>query len=261
VEATDAVPDRPQGRRARRREALVGIGAIAMLVAVAVVAVGFGVRRLRRAARSDPSAALLQRQAAERRKSEQAVALVSSLATTVDSLARLKTIGGAQPEPAVLPPKPTEFPSPTSCMASYLPDVDVPPNGLDFVCEETDLWSIDWKVRAQIVNRIGDGARLWNRLGRHSLAALASMRKGCCVDPPFLQAKVAGLWCGILRDTLRGFQAAPTQSNIAEYEAMMTCLEGRGMHLPEHFTSMPAEQSREAFDEFVRLARHRTSRP
>ena len=29
-------------------------------------------------------------------------------------------------------------------MLSYLPQVDVPANGLDFVCEETDFWAIDW---------------------------------------------------------------------------------------------------------------------
>jgi hypothetical protein len=155
------------------------------------------------------------------------------------------------------PPAPADFPSPTACMLSYLPEVDVPPNGLDFVCEETDLWSLEWKVRAQIVNRPGDGARLWNRLGSYSMAALASMRKGCCLDPPYLQAKVPGLWCGILRDTVRSFQAAPTDANIREYEAMMKCLEGRGMRMPAHFAETPPERARESFAEFVWLTRHR----
>jgi hypothetical protein len=259
VEATDAAPDRPQGRRARSREALVGFGAIAMVVAVATVSIFFGLRRARAAARSVAPNALLEREVAERRKSEEAFAIVSSLASAVDSLARLKTIGGAPREPAVTPPEPTEFASATSCMQSYLPEVDLPPNGLDFVCEETDLWSIEWKVRSQVANRVGDGSRLWNRLGRYSLAALASMRKGCCVDPPYLQAKVPGLWCGILRDTVRGFQPAPTQSNIAEFETMMRCLERRGMHLPSHFTTTPPERARDTFDEFVEIARHRKS--
>lgn len=258
MEATDAAPDRPRNR-ARSREAIVGFGAVALLVVAVVVSAAFALRRMRAAARSDPSATLLQRQAAERKKSEQAVAIVASLATAVDSLSRLKAIGGAAPELVVVPPEPTEFASPTSCMQSYLPGLDVPANGLDFVCEETDLWAIEWKARAQIVNRAGDGSRLWNRLGRYSLAALASMRKGCCIDPPYLQAKVAGLWCGILRDTVRGFQPAPTQSNITEFETMMRCLEGRGMHLPPHFTTTPPERARDTFDEFVAIARHRKS--
>jgi len=259
VEATDAATERPRSR-ARSREALVGFGAVALLVVAAVVSISFGLRRARAAARSDPSAALLHRQAAERRKGEQAVAMVASLATAVDSLSRLKTIGVGAAEPPVTPPEPTEFASPTNCMLSYLPEVDVPANGLDFVCEETDFWTIELKVRAQVVNRTGDGSRLWSRLGRYSIAALASMRKGCCADPPYLQAKVAGLWCGILRDTLRGFQAAPEQATVHEFETMMTCLELRGMHLPAHFSVTPPERAHEAFAEFVAIARHRKSK-
>jgi hypothetical protein len=260
VEATDAATERPRSR-ARVREALVGIGALALLVAVATVAIAFGLRRARAAARSVPRDALLQREAAERKKSEQAFTIVSGLASAVESLARLKTVGAGAAEPVVVPPPPTEWSSPTACMLTYLPGVDVPAASLDFVCEETDLWSVEWKVRAQVANRPGDGARLWNRLGRYSLPALASMRKGCCVDPPYLQAKVPGLWCGILRDTLRAFQAAPVQTNIHEFEMMMTCLEDRGMHLPAHFAEAPPERARDAFADFVRISRHRTSPP
>jgi hypothetical protein len=247
-------------RRARAREALFGIGAIALVAALAVLSVTFGLRRARAAARnaSASNLAMAQRQAEERRKSQQAFTIVASLASAVDSLSRLKTAGVGAAEPVVDPPSPTEFSSPTACMLSYLPEVDAPDGSLDFVCDETDFWSLDWKVRAQLVNRGGGGARLWNRLGKYSLAALASMRKGCCVDPPYLQAKVAGLWCGILRDTLRGFQSAPTQSNVTEYEAMMRCLDGRGMHLPAHFSAAPPEQAHDAFAEFVKIARRRT---
>lgn len=245
--------------RPRRREALLGAGAVVCVAAIAVFSVALGLRRARAAARSasTTSAALVQRQTEERRKSQQAFTIVSSLASAVDSLARLKTAGVGAVEPIVNPPPPEAFSSPTACMLSYLPEVDLPEGSLDFVCDETDFWSLDWKVQSQIVNRTGKGARLWSRLGRYSLAALASMRKGCCVEPPYLQAKVAGLWCGILRDTLRGFQSAPTSSNIAEYETMMTCLEGRGMHLPAHFAVAPPERAHETFAEFVEIARHR----
>lgn len=250
-------------RRARSREALLGVGTVALLAAVAILSVTFGLRRARAAARSASASnvAIAQRQAEERRKSEQAFTIVSSLASAVDSLARLKTAGVGAAESVVDPPQPTEFSSPTACMLSYLPEVDVPEGSLDFVCDETDLWSLDWKVRAQIVNRTGDGARLWSRLGKYSLAALATMRKGCCVDPPYLQAKVPGLWCGVLRDTLRGFQAAPTRSNVTEYETMMKCLDGRGMRLPAHFAVAPPEQAFDAFAEFLKIARHRKSAP
>jgi hypothetical protein len=242
-----------------RREAWLGLAAVVFLVSVTAVSILFGFRRAH--ASTQPAAAALatQRLAVERKKSEQALTIVSSLATAVDSLARLQSVSGGAAEALPDPPSPAEWSSPTACMLSYLPEVQMPEGSLDFVCEETDFWSIDWKVRARVAGKVGAGAQLWNRLGPYSLAALASMRKGCCVDPPYLQAKVAGLWCGALRDTLRSFQAVPSPKNVREFETMMKCLEARGMHLPAEFSSVDPERSRDAFARVASIARKRTS--
>lgn len=253
----DPAPQHP--RRSRPRETTVGIGALALVIAVLVASTAFALRRARAAVPVASDMGLRERQAVERKKTEQALTVVSSLATAVDSLARLQAVSGGVPESMPEPPAATEWSSPTTCMLSYLPEVAVPVGGLDFVCEETDFWALDWKVRAHMSNRVGGGARLWNRLGPYSLAALASMRRGCCVDPPHLQAKVPGLWCGILRDTLRSVQPTPTPANVREFETMMKCLEGRGMRLPAHFDAVERERARDAFTEFVKIARRRTS--
>jgi hypothetical protein len=243
----------------RGREAWVGLVAVAFLVSTVVATSLFGFRRAR--ASTGPSAAALaaEKHALERKKTEQALTIVSSLATAVDSLARIQSASTSGVEPSYDPPSPADFPSPTACMLSYLPELEMPEGSLDFVCEETDFWSIDWKVRAKIATKVGEGARVYNRLGRYSLAALASMRKGCCVDPPYLQAKVAGLWCGILRDTLREFQAVPSPKSVHEYETMMKCLESRGMHLPPHFSDVDPESAREAWARVAGIARKRTA--
>jgi hypothetical protein len=253
----DPLPEPRPESRPRAREALVGAVAVAVVATVVVLASVIGIRHVRAAARVMAVNSVANRQAVEQKKTEQAASLVTTLASAVDSLARLK--GGAGAEP-VVPPAPSEFASPTACMLTYLPAIEMPDGALDFVCGETDLWAIEWKVRGQVVNRTGDGARLWNRLGRYSLGALASMRKGCCLDPPYLQAKVPGLWCGILRDTLRSFEAVPARANVHEFEKMLTCLEARGMHLPSHFAEAPPERARDAFTQFLDIARHRTSR-
>jgi hypothetical protein len=58
---------------------------------------------------------------------------------------------------------------------------------------------------------------------------------------------------------LRSFQAVPAQANVHEFETMLTCLEARGAHLPPHFAEAPPERARDAFREFVTIARHRKS--
>lgn len=242
--------------RARRRESLVGL--TVLLAAACIVVASLGARAKERSAPAvAASAAPARRFAAEKRRTEQALSIVSSLATAVDSLARVAVAGARSAEPAFPPPPPTEFSSPTACMLSYLPEIDVSNGALDFVCEETNAWTLDWKVRARISGKAGDGAKLWNRLGPYSMAALAGMRKGCCVDPPYLQAKVAGLWCGVLRDTLRGFQAVPTDENVHEFETTMKCLADRGMRLPPAFSEVTPERARGAFGEFLTIARRR----
>jgi hypothetical protein len=220
-----------------------------------VVSGGLVLRRARAAEEDGRISTVLAREALERKRRDQAIGIVSSLATTVDSLARLQAAGTSEPE--TVPPSATEFSSPTACMLSYLPEVSVQSGSLDFVCEQTDAWTLEWKVRAQLSGKVGEGARLWSRLGPYALAALASMRKGCCVDPPYLQAKVPGLWCGVLRDTLRDVQAVPTRQNVRGFETMMKCLERRGMHLPDHFSDGEPERAERAFAELLRVARHR----
>jgi len=246
-------------RPARWREALVGLVLLLVLTIGLVAAFRSAVRGLRGATRSLTTSARAARIAEERTKSAEALTIVSSLATAVDSLARVSAVSAGSVGPAPDPPAPTEFASPTACMQSYLPEVDLPKGSLDFVCEETDFWTLDWKVRAHVATKPGAGARLWNRLGPYSLAALASMRKGCCVDPPYLQAKVPALWCGILRDTLRGFQAVPSTASVHEFETTMKCLEGRGMRLPPSFAATPPDRAHEAFGQFLKIARARSS--
>lgn len=250
-------PSRGPMRRLRR-ESLIGLAVLAVMAVVMVASFRPGAPR-------DPTAvtnrdrARAERLASDRKKGEQALTIVSSLASAVDSLARVKAASAKEPEPVFDPPAATEFPSPTACMLSYLPEVELPNGALDFVCDETDFWQLDWKVRAELANRRGDGARLWNRLGPYSMAALASMRKGCCVDAPYLQAKVPALWCGILRDTLRGLGAVPSDANVRDFEAMMKCLSDRGMRLPAAFGEVEPRDAREAFGRFLKMARNRAS--
>jgi hypothetical protein len=83
------------------------------------------------------------------------------------------------------------------------------------------------------------------------------MRSACCVDPEPLLAVVPGLLCGILRDKLRAIGPDPEPSAVVDLERTMKCLSKRGVHLPERWDRIPAEESRAAFRRFVDVARLR----
>jgi hypothetical protein len=190
-----------------------------------------------------------------REGAEEATEAVASLASALGALSRVDSnlrAGGAP----VDPPDPAQFSSPTACVRSYLPDVDLADGSVDSLCAEVDLWTTERTIDVRLANRAG-GARHWTRLGRYSMAALATMRAGCCVAPEPLFAVVPGLWCGILRDQLRAFAPAPLASVIADYESMMRCLAARGVRLPERWSRASPEESQATFEEFLRVARHR----
>lgn len=185
----------------------------------------------------------------------EATLAMASLASALGALGRVKAKVQAD-DPPVDPPDPAEFASPTACVRSYLPEVDVAEESLDFLCSETDLWTVERTIAVRLANRAG-GAQHWTRLGRHSMAALAAMRRGCCVAPEPLLAVVPGLWCGILRDELRAIGPVPSTEMIASYESMMQCLTARGVRLPERWNSVPQDESETAFAAFLRTARRR----
>jgi hypothetical protein len=185
----------------------------------------------------------------------EATAAVASLASALGALGRVEAKVQADDSPAD-PPDPAEFASPTACVRSYLPEIEVAGESLDFLCSEKDLWTLERTIALRLAHRTG-GAEHWTRLGRHSMAALAAMRRGCCIAPEPLLAVVPGLWCGILRDELRAIGPAPTAKGLAGYESMMRCLAARGVRLPERWNAVPPDQSQAAFENFLHTARRR----
>lgn len=220
----------------------------------------------------------------EGRSEEHARSALSSLTSAVGALTRLaaaKARRGAPARPAAEhldssegrgrlevdstpasePPPPSAYTSLTACFESYLPGAELSPGALDFVCTETEFWAIERRAHLAIAPRPGAGARLYGKLGHYSLAALATMRRGCCPDAEPLLAVVPGLWCGILRDKLRALGAYPEAGPIAAFDETMGCLADRGVRLPDRWDRFTAEQSRAAFREFSRIARRRGSAP
>jgi hypothetical protein len=187
----------------------------------------------------------------------QVVSEVSALASAVKDLANKKAALDRADTSNAVPPPASAFPSPTACMQSYLPEVELAPGGLEFVCKKSDLWAIDREALVRIAARRGKGAELWKRLGHYSLATLAVMRSGCCADAEPLRAVVPGLWCGILRDKVRALAALPDSSSVRAFDETMTCLEKRRARVPEHWSKLPAATREHAFDEVLRRALER----
>lgn len=189
------------------------------------------------------------------RGAEEAAEAIASLSSALGALSQVDAkLHAAEPVPD--PPDPAQFSSPTACVRSYLPDVDLVDGSMDSLCSETDLWTTERTIDVRLAHRAG-GAKHWTRLGRYSMAALATMRAGCCVVPEPLTAVVPGLWCGILRDQLRAFGPAPTGAAITDYQKMMRCLQGRGVRLPERWNRPSPEETENAFQDFLRVARER----
>jgi hypothetical protein len=170
-----------------------------------------------------------------------------------------RAAGAFPPEPgrATTPPAPEAFLSPTDCMNTYLPGVDIVDRSLDVVCEERDLWSIEWKIHPRIAYRDAEGGRRWAQLGPYTLAAIATLRAGCCKDPEPLLAVVPVLTCGILRDELRAFGPVPERTAFEAYESTMTCLAARNVRLPPRWAKASKDDSEAAFRRFVEIARGR----
>ncbi|HEX7669786.1 MAG TPA: hypothetical protein VF395_09395 [Polyangiaceae bacterium] len=197
------------------------------------------------------------------RGAEEAAEAIASLSSALGALRQVDEklhAGELIPSPPRPPesPDPARFSSPTACVRSYLPDVVLGDGSMDSLCSETDLWNTERTIDVRLAHRPG-GAKHWTRLGRYSMAALATMRAGCCALPEPLTAVVPGLWCGILRDELRAFGPAPTAAIVTDYERMMRCLKGRGVRLPERWNETSPEESERAFQDFLRVARNRRS--
>lgn len=243
----------PIAPRAPGRTTAVGALAVVGLIA----GIGWSVRRGTpgaERARSGPRGEDLRSAQTERRAAE-ATAALASLTSALGSLsqAREKVTAG---EPPPNPPPPEDFPSPTACARTFLPDVDVADSSLGFVCTETDAWTIERTLYVQLAHRKG-GAH-WTRLGRHTLAALAMLRSGCCPSPAPITAVVPGLWCGRLTDALVAIGPVPSDADLRGYDARMRCLEGRGVHLPDRFLGVPQEEADRVFSGFLRAAQHRS---
>jgi hypothetical protein len=233
-------------RRTTREQRWLGF--VALLAVGAALVLPYGLAKHRHPAPKRP-------EAVDQSGAVAATVAMASLASALGALGRVKAKVQAE-DPPVEPPDAAEFDSPTACVRSYLPEVDVAGEPLDLLCSETDLWTIERTIAVRLAHRAG-GAQYWTRLGRHSLAALAAMRRGCCVASEPLLAVVPGLWCGILRDELRSVGPAPSAEVIASYESMMKCLAARGVRLPERWNGVPEDLSQAAFEDFLHTARRR----
>jgi len=242
-------------REGRTPRVLLGF-AVALALCVVVVAPFARPRRSPMPGAPAPSLALLQAREAQRRAD--AVAVATSLASTLTELNRLKSLREGGIDQARPPPPASSFASETECLASFLPSLSpIEPEKLEFVCKQSDLWAIERQAHVLMAGKPGKAAELWNRLGSHSLAALATMRSGCCIDAEPLTAVVPGLWCGILRDKVRLFSALPEPTTVEDFERTMRCLGRRGARFPAHFTTLPAGRGERAFEEFLSIARAR----
>jgi hypothetical protein len=182
------------------------------------------------------------------------VSEVSALASAVKDLAKKQAELERADVRNAVPPPPGAFASPSACLESYLPELELAPGGLDFICKKSDLWAIDREAQVRIGARRGKGAELWKRLGHYSLASLAVMRSGCCPDAEPLSAVVPGLWCGILRDKVRALRPIPDPDGLRDFDATMACLQKRRARLPQHWDKLPASTRQQAFEEFSRRA-------
>ncbi len=221
----------------------------AVVLAVAVGAGSYRVRRNARARAPVPNPA----PRATLGSVERAASAVASLASAVETLSEIQAKRSVTPSP----PPPEAFATPTECARTYLPAVDVPDGSLDFLCGETESWALERRMYECIAHRPGDGVTRWTRLGHYSLAALATIRSGCCPSPPRLRAVVPGLWCGVLRDELRAFGPVPTVETVRPFDETLACLRKRGVRLPERWDRISVARSREAFEQFWRIAEAR----
>ncbi|HVU03076.1 MAG TPA: hypothetical protein VHE30_15050 [Polyangiaceae bacterium] len=243
----------PPPAPASGRRAILG----AVFVSALAFGVSFAVVRARAVARDRETrlaAALLLSRERENAEAAKASAALASLASALGSLGAAKQKVEGPPPP--IPPSPEDFPSPTACMRTYLPNVDVKDASLGFVCDEVDAWKIERELYLRLAHRRGGGA--WTDLGSHALAALAILRNGCCPAPAPMSAVVAGLWCGTLKEDLRALGPAPTDDELRPHEKRMRCLTRRGMHFPDRFSSVPEEKSMAAFSAFLAVARRRS---
>jgi hypothetical protein len=92
------------------------------------------------------------------------------------------------------------------------------------------------------------------------MAAVATLRSGCCPSPAPLTAVLPGLWCGVLRDQLQNLGPAPDRTSVKHYESTMRCLDARGAHLPDRWKSRPEWITDQAFEAFLAVARGREKR-
>jgi hypothetical protein len=240
----------------RPRHAALGFAGALVLTAIVVVPL---VRRSGAQPAPSPSASVVASSAAKDAELHaQALSAANSLATSLSELSEAKRARARAVEPQHPPPPASSFPSEGACLASYLPELaPVDAEDLKFVCQKSDLWAIERQAHVLFTGKPGRAAQLWKRLGSRSLAALATMRSGCCTDAEALSAVVPGLWCGVLRDKVRLFTALPERTTVLDLERTLACLSRRGARLPAHWATVPNGRSERAFDEFLSMARAR----
>jgi len=240
-----------------RRSLRVTIGLAAVLALAASLVAPLATPRTRALPPAAVQAPAALAEHDERVRTE-ALSAATSLASSLAELARARALHEQGGKRTFAPPPASAFPSETACLASFLPKLGpVDPESLDFICEKSDVWSIERQSHVLMTGKPGQAAQLWKRLGPYSLAALAMMRGGCCVDREPLAAVVPGLWCGVLRDKLSSFTPLPERSTVQDYERSVSCLVRRGARLPAHWATVPAGRGRRAFDEFLEIARSR----
>ena len=237
----------------------VTLGLAAALAFAAIVLGPLAQKRAPPALGASPSASGAARAtASDAELHAEALAAATSLASTLNELSQIKRPHAGRIPEQPPPPPPSAFPSQAACLASYLPKLTpVDPEDLTFVCTKSDLWAIERQAHTLMLGKPGPAAALWKRLGLRSLAALATMRSGCCPDAEPLTAVVPGLWCGVLRDKVRLFTALPESTTVTDLDRTLICLSRRGARLPPHWATVPAGRSERAFDEFLTIARAR----
>ena len=243
----------------RQKPLRIAIGLAGALILAALVLAPLARKRPDTKLQPSPSASAFASAAAkDAHLQAEALSAATSLAATLGELSRVKSSRGRVVEPQHPPPAASSFPSEAACLASYLPKLSpIDAEDLKFVCAKSDLWAIERQAHTLMAGKPGSAAQLWKRLGSQSLAVLATMRSGCCVNAEPLTAVVPGLWCGVLRDKVRLFTALPERTTVSDLERTLGCLARRGARLPAHWATVPAGRSERAFDEFLAIARER----
>lgn len=202
-----------------------------------------------------PTAAALDERAEAAAASGPAVQELLGASEKLKEAAAKALAAGTSTRKSALPAAPVD--DVTACIETFVPKGTFGP-GLDWVCRQPDVWSIQLDLHARALKRgSGPGAELWVRLGRFELGAIAVLRTACCGNAAPLQAKVPVTKCGSLTDALIALGSDPSPEQTQRYDQSMTCLAERKVWFPEAWSRIKDEQAKRTFDEFLAFVRKR----